>query len=330
MMRWKKWLAGSLVGLVAAVLAVAAADDKPDKAPADGGLVIVDARGKEQKLKTWDFVIGTRRLNWLAPTGKKDPDKKDDKGIKDDKTPRRPVTPRPQGPQALAFRDENSTTWVDGVLTLIPLDRLRSIEFDNENATATVRVATSDKADGDAVLTGTTRFPRVNKIIVEAEVDKGELGVAAVKFQGGVKNGIKAIRFPAPRASAPAAGRPAVVVVNVDSKKKATERVTDLQVLYRTASGEKLSSTLLFKKTIKVDVAKLKKLVAVGEGGAEWQVVLKDGNDETFTLLQTGELDGTRVSLEGLIGKVPAGYKLFPIHVVAEVQLDVTKTDDKP
>jgi hypothetical protein len=109
--------------------------------------------------------------------------------------------------------------------------------------------------------------------------------------------------------------------------------VTDLQVLYRVLSGgEKLSPVLLFKKTLKVPVDKLQKLVAAGGDGAEWQLTLKGGSEETFTLLTAGELDGARVRLEGLLGKVPAGYKLFPLHTVAEVQFDEAKPDkgDKP
>jgi hypothetical protein len=324
---WNKWTAAACASLLMVVVVVAADDKKEEKKkedkPATGGLVIVDARGKEQKLKTWEFVTGTRRLEWLAPPEKKDPkDKEGEDG------PRRPAVRRPQGPEALVFRDENSTGWVDGVLTLIPLDRLRGLDFDEENQTATVRVAAGDKPDADVTLTGTTKYARMNKVTIEAEVDKGELGVAAVKYQGGVKGGIKGIRFPSAKAAPAPAGRPAQVTVNLDGKKQVTEKVTDLQVLYRgLAGGEKLSPILLFKKTVKVPVDKLQKLVAAGGEGAEWQLTLKGGSEETFTLLTTGELDGVRVRLEGLLGKVPAGYKLFPLHTVAEVQFDEAKPD---
>ena len=322
---WNKWIVGACASLLAVVL-VAAADEKKtekkDEKPAAGGLVIVDARGKEHKIKKWEFVAGTRHLAWLAPPEKKEPGEKEG-----EERPRRPALRRPQGPEALAFRDENSTGWVDGVLTLIPLDRLRGIDFDEENQTATVRVAAGDKPEADATLTGTTKYARMNKVAIEAEVDKGELGVASVKFQGGVKGGIKSIRFPSPKAAPAPAGRPAQVTVNLDGKMKVTEKVTDLQVLYRTVSSEKLAPVLLFKKTLKVPLSKVQKLVAAGGEGAEWQLSLKGGSEETFTLLTLGELDGTRVQLQGLLGKVPAGYKLFPLHTVAEVQFDEAKPD---
>src|SRR4051812_43659865 len=43
-------------------------DKKPDdKKPEAGVIVIIDSKGKENKVKTWEIVGGTRRLGWLAP-----------------------------------------------------------------------------------------------------------------------------------------------------------------------------------------------------------------------------------------------------------------------
>jgi len=326
MKSWMKCAAVWSAGLFAALGVTVTADDKETLS---GGLVIIDAKGKEQKLKTWEFTEGTRRLTWLAPQKDKDPDKKD--GEKPgDRGGRAPVKPKPEGPEALVFRDENSTDWQEGVLTLIPIDRLRSIDYDNEKKTATVKVAAGEKPDSNVELTGTTRFPRTNKLTVEAEVDKGELGVAAVKYLGGVPTGIRGIRFPTPKAAPAPTGRPAQLTIDLDGKKKATEKVTDLQVLYRTTSGEKLSPILLFKKTVKLDVAKLQKMSAADTRGAEWSLTLKKGDEETLTLLTLGEIDGQKVQLEGLLARVPAGYKLFPLSAVSEVQFDEVKNEDKP
>jgi len=85
---------------------------------------------------------------------------------------------------------------------------------------------------------------------------------------------------------------------------------------------------LLFKKTLKLDVAKISKLRA-SEGkeadGLEWGVTLKDGEEETLTLLPKGMIDDKEAVLEGLLGRVPAGYKLFPMHTIAGVQFDEPK-----
>src|SRR5262249_35805404 len=254
---------------------------------------------------------GTRRLGWLAPAPKEGDDK--------------PKTPA--GPEALEFRDENSTNFQEGVTTLIPLDRIRSIDYD-DNDTVTVRVAAGDKPDADELVKGTTKYRGVNKLTIEAEVDKGELGVAEVKFLGGVAKGIRSVRFPAAKApSAGAEGRPGLV--SVADKKKNEQKAADLQPLYRFADGsERLVPVLLFKKTLKLDVAKISKLRA-SEGkeadGLEWGVTLRDGEEETLTLLPKGMIDDKEAVLEGLLGRVPAGYKLFPMHTIAGVQFDEPK-----
>src|SRR5262249_41221506 len=246
---------------------------------------------------------GRGRLGWLAPAPKEGED--------------RPKTPA--GPEALEFRDENSTTFQEGVVTLVPLDRIRAIDYD-DNDTVTVRVAAGDKPDADEVLKGTTKYRGVNKLTIEAEVDKGELGVAEVKFLGGVAKGVRGIHFPSAKAPAAAAeGRPALVTVA--DKKKNEQKATDLQPLYRFADGsERLAPVLLFKKTLKLDVAKLSKLRA-SEGkeadGLEWGVTLKDGEEETLTLLPKGMIDDKEAVLGGLLGRVPAGYRRVPMDTIA-------------
>jgi hypothetical protein len=36
-------------------------------------------------------------------------------------------------------------------------------------------------------------------------------------------------------------------------------------------------------------------------------------------------IDGRDAVLEGLMGRVPAGYKLFPMHTIGEVQFEESK-----
>jgi hypothetical protein len=81
----------------------------------------------------------------------------------------------------------------------------------------------------------------------------------------------------------------------------------------------------MFRKTLKLDVNKLKGLKPADsdqENGKSWHVTPKEGDEETLSLLTTVPLDGRAADLEGLLGRVPAGYKLFPLHTVAEVQFD--------
>jgi hypothetical protein len=309
--------------LAGACLPAAAAEGDKPTAPAAGTLMVVDATGKEHTLKAWKFLQGTRRLGWLAPAGEKP---EGEKG----KEPEKGEKPEGEkGPEALQLRAATSLTYVEGVLTLIPLDRLYSVEFDNEAQTMTARVAVPGK-DEPLTLTGTTRYKGINKVTLEAEVDKGPLGVAEVKFVGGVPMGIRAIRFPEPKKPAAPAGGVSAVVVAEDGKEKTEYPVTDLQALYRRRSGaEERSPVLHFKKTLKIDVKLIAKIaVARGGEGASWHVTTKKGEvDERLTPLKTVTLGDQPATLEGLIGQAPAGYLLFPTSALVEVRFD---SADKP
>jgi hypothetical protein len=322
-------LTAGCLGFVAACWSLA---DEPPKAAEPGTLLVIDNAGKEQKLKTWTYVAGTRHIAFLAPAEKEPPADKD-KPAKDKPVKAEQPDKKAAGPEALEFREENSTVYADGIMTLIPLDRLRNLDYDNEKETVVARVATGPKGDDDAKLTGLTKFLKINKLIIEAEVDKGDLGLAEVKFLGGVqKGGIRGIRWPGPKVeAATAAGRPAVVT-SADRTGKATHKVSDLQPLYRLDGGrEQLAPLLFFKKTLKIDVAKIKSIVTSGPDDEEkgWQVILKDGNDENLSLLRTVKLDDKKAELIGLVGRVPAGYKLFPLHTIAEIKFDTTEDEPK-
>jgi hypothetical protein len=307
--------------LAAALAVLAAAADAP-KPAADGPLVVIDSAGKEQKLKTWKFTAGVRRLSWLAPAAPPAEEGKASKGR---------ARPAETGPEALEFREENSTPFVEGVMTFVPLDRIRSLDYDPEEKKVTAHVASGPKQGDDAVLTGTTRFERVNKLVIEAEVDKGDLGIAEVRFLGGTARGIRGLRFPAAKPAGTLTGRPAVVTTA--GKEPSTHKVVDLQALYRFATGyRKVAPLLMFKKTLKLDVAKIQKITAASPEDEEgsWQVQMKDGGDEALSLLRVIPLDGQDAQLEGLLGRVPAGYKLFPILTVAEVQFDAAEPKSEP
>jgi len=314
-----------LATLLAAALGLpASADDKKEEKKDDKKpvLIIVDAKGKENKVTGWQIVEGTRPLAWLAPDRKPD-DEKEDPNVKPARVP--------QGPEGLVFRDESAPNFRKSVETLIPLESLRAVDFDEEKQTMTVKVAVSDKPDDDATLTGTTRFAEFNKLTIEAEVDKGELGVAAVKFKGGVKGGIKGLRFPSPRPLAAPTGRVARVTVQgaKGEEAKGADKVHDLKVLYQAGGGQKLSPTLLFKKTIRVDIAKLEKVVDAGGQDVDWTISLKGGTEETFSLLSSGDIDGKAATLVGLLGRVPAGYKLYPVFTVKEITFEEPAKSDK-
>jgi hypothetical protein len=303
-----------------------------DPTPASSNLVVVDAAGKEQKLKSWKFVAGARHLGWLAPAV---PPKEEKPGGK----PAQPGA-KPQaadaGPEAIEFRDENSTTLVDGILTFLLPEHLKALDYDNEKQAVTASIFLGEKADGDLKVNGSTKYMGINKVTIEAEVDKGDAGIAEVKYQGGVARGVRAVRFPAPKPAGEVKGRPAFVAIE-DKETKHAEQVFDLQPLYRLADGgERLLPTLMFKKTLKLDVGKIARLRATGRDadGTECSVTMKDGEEQTYTLLKVATLDGKAATLEGLVGKVRGGYKFYPASTLhsmhLDVQFDEKKGEDKP
>jgi hypothetical protein len=305
---------------------IIAAPEDPKKPPESKVLIVVDAAGKEQKIRSWKFTAGTKRLAWLAPASKSPPKESDDS------KPAEKPKPTPAGPEALVIREGSKFALEEGVLTFIPLERLRAVEFDTEEKTMTAKVAVSAKPEDDLSLTGTTKYARINKLALEADVDKGEDGVASIALQGGgLRNGIKAVRFPAPKASPPAkAGRNAVVET-ADKDEKQSHKVTDLLALYRLADGtEKLLPTLMFKKTLKVDLTKAKKIVGSTEESDDvvWQVTAKD-EELSLTLMEAMPLDGKSAKLLGLLGRAPAGFKFFPVRSITEINFDVKEEAPK-
>jgi hypothetical protein len=310
----------SLLLIVALTVFAATAEDKPK--PAEPGiLIIIDAAGKEQKLKTWKFTEGVRRLGWLAPA--KNTDSGGDAGADRKAAPKGKRQPT-AGPEALALCAEMEIEYAEGVLTLVPLTHVGSIDFDNEKDTMTVQVGEGEAAEKIA---GSTKYKRINKLVIEAEVDKGDLGIAEVKYLGGVPRGIRSVRFPAPKAAPPVPQGRRVLVVSDDGKNKTSQhKVVDLLPLYRLPDGvEKLLPTIMFRKTLKLDVGKIKKIAAVRGGESGWQVALKDGGEETLTLRETIPYEGKEARLLGFVGRIPAGYKLFPPSAIAEITFDAEK-----
>jgi hypothetical protein len=298
-------VAAALALLWCGLTAFAAEPEKKEPAKEAGKqavLTVLDAGGKEHKLKTWKFSRGTRRLAWAAG--------KEEKGEKG-----KP----PAGPEVLEIREENSTTYRDGILTLVPIDRIRAIDFDYEKGTVKVHVVTGDKEEDDLVLTGSTEYDGINKVTIESDIDKGELGVATVKFQGGMAKGIRGLRFASPKAPAAApAGRKAEVT-GAD-KNKTKHEAAGLRALYELADrSQKLSPTLMFKKTLKVDLDKVEAIKVSDPAGGEWDVTL-GGETNTLTLLRKATLDGKALTLLGLVGQTKAGYKLFAVPTIVAVE----------
>jgi hypothetical protein len=98
-----------------------------------------------------------------------------------------------------------------------------------------------------------------------------------------------------------------------------------VRALYRLPGGEeKPLPYLMFKKTLKVEVANVTNL-SVGpfnakDRTAECDLKQSDGSTLSVTLLGTTDVDGKPAPLVGLVGTVPAGFQVFPVHTFSEMR----------
>jgi hypothetical protein len=268
------------------------------------------------RLEQAHFTSGTRPLAWLAETAKT--------------TGKKP----PAGPEHLEFREENSTSFKDGIVTYVPLPSLLRLEYDHDKKR--VR-AICVQADGKEVtLVGTTKYAGINKFHVE-----GTAAAAAVKLPAGpavvqdglLKTPIRGIRL---RANGPEV-KPAlppldrIVTLIGQDKDKSAHQVTELTALYRVGGGQRVAPVLMFQKVGQLDLRKLRALKQLPPSkkqniAHDYEVTLADGVKQTLTLLDKTTLDDNQpAQLVGLVGRVSVGWKLFPPHTIASVHLDAGK-----
>jgi len=257
---------------------------------------------KEVQLVDWRFVQGTRHFS-----------------LGEDQID--PKTKKPSAPEYLEFREEKSTTYKNGIFTLIPLTSIRKITYDRDKKTVAVAVAVATDAEEDVVVNGLTKFKDTNKLSIEAEAILEGLGAATVSFHGGVDKGLQSVKFPSPKPVEKAKGTPGVVTA--DDKEKSKHTAFDVQPLYLTDGAYRTAPYLMFKKTVKVDMDKIASLRFVPseskKQSSEYEVTLKDGAKHTLSLLTTVETDAKKsMKLVGLIGRVPVGYKLFSLDAIFE------------
>lgn len=313
-----KLLPLALLALPLVCVALWADDEKKDEKKEKGApLTLTDVNDKKHKVTEWTWKSGTRRLSWLAEDeGKpKDKPKKGKQAV---------------GPEAFVLREVSSqpkNVYVNGVLTLIPLDRLRSLSIDVDKKMLSVKAATGEKENEEVSLEGSIKFEGgINRFSFEADVDQGDAGIASFKFDGGSKGNIKSVVFPAEKVDVIKGTRNAVVQTS-DTDGKKTHKVSDLMPLYVTGNREKTHHLLMFRKTLKLDVNKIESITDSGEDSDDvvWRVKQKGSDETTLTLLVKTTIDDQAAQLVGFVGKTPIGYKLFPVPRVRAIHFDATE-----
>ena len=307
-MRWFSLAAPLLLfAFVIANYSPANADDKGEKKPAKKNgkesylVVLPPAGGDKVKLADWQFTHGTRHFS-LPGEG-----------------PAKPKSKTPAGPEYLEFREEKSTTFKNGILTLVPLTSIRKIEYDREKKTVSA-VAINDSGE-DITLVGSTKFVN-NKITIEADAILDGLGSATVKFYGGIDKGLRSVAFPAPTPAEKVKGLEAVITA--DDKEKTKHTAFDVRPLFLVNGQYQVMPYVMFKKTVKIDWDKVASLRFAPPDdkkklSTEYQLTLKDGAEHMLTILTTVELEKKKtMTFVGLIGRVPVGYKLFHLDAIYE------------
>ncbi len=289
-----------------------AGGEKYNKTPEKGEkkesflLVVPAPGGKEVKVADWRFTQGTKHFTYSVA------DKPLAKG---------------KGPEYLEFRELKSTTYKNGIFTLIPLTSVKKITYDREKKS----VAVSALADTEEVtLTGSTQFTTSNRLTLQAEARiEGLEGAATVTYQGGPDKGVQSITFPTPKAADKVQG--VTATVTADDKEKSKHTAHDIQPLYLVDGTYRVLPIIHFKKTIKIDLDKVASIRFLPSENKkvlsnDYEVTLKDGAKHTLSLLTTIEVEKKKITFVGLIGRVPVGYKLFSVDAIYEYR---TGEDEK-
>lgn len=299
-------------------LVIAAADDPPNEPKTPTGrideVMVTDLDGQEYRVTGATFGTGTRRLTWLADPQAPDPDSR-------------------SGPLALAFREPNSTTYVNGVLTLIPLRHVESLRYDYERQLVTLTVKGAKEP-----LVGSLEYAGVNVLGITGRVD-GQTRSFAAGVRG--KAAVKVVTFPdpvpVPQVPAGAATRGWSVRL-VASKKAAGPEplpliVRDLRPLVVLPGGaeQRLDTLPRRKGPPLVFDAHLKRLELLAwdpdRGAAVAEVEAADGSEQVIVIPLRNEGEKPAPTLAGLLGAVEVGYKLFPLHTVRTITPYERKVD---
>ncbi len=273
-------------------MAAALAADAPTDA------VVTEADGKEVKVTGLKFGPGTRRLSWLA----------DPAGTTDDTR---------SGPLALEVREPHSTTFKQGIVTLVPLASVESIQYDTDKKRARISIKTLNTP-----LAATLEYTDLNNLAFSAIA-----GGKQTIFRGGPKKGsVKAFAF-AGATPLPSRKRVGVWQVQIDQKAamNPTLKVGELKFLYRFPGGKEVLSdfaTTHKHETLRFDGAlKSYTTLAVDPSARVIVAEVASGDKERIVVIPpTMEKDGKTATLVGLVGEVEAGWKLFPLHTIKSLK----------
>ncbi len=287
-----------------------------EKAPAEIWELLYDGK-VVIRLDKARFTSGMRPLPWSVAVAPK-------KGVK----------PAPPGPEHLEFREDNSTTFKDGIVTFVPVAALQRLEYDHDKKSIQAMVAVAEGKE--IVIVGTTKFGGINKFHFEGVAKSADATLPAGLFQvqdGLLKTPIRGVRLHVEGGAAKPAEKPQgrVAVIVSQDKDKSEHKVFGVTALYRVGTSQRLAPVLTFQKMGQLDIAtmdSLRQLPPEKKGGLahDYEVTLRDGSKQKLALLEKTTLDENQAAqLVGLVGQGTVGYKLFPPHTIASVRWETAE-----
>ena len=275
------------------------ADDPPAKV---GEAVVTDVDGKEHKLTGVKLTTGTRHLSWLA-------------------NPKGTTAAEKLGPLAIEVREQHSTTYAKGIITLVPTTSLESAKYDYEKQIVSLTVKGLK-----APLTGTLQYKGINVLGISGSVDgKAESFTAGVLNKGAVKTVAFEGAVSVPPVPKEVAEKGWSVKIVQPTAENPTLIVRNMKALYQFPGGvEQLIDGIPVRKGQPVPFDKnLKRFELLANDMntniAAAEVEVGDGPEKVIAIPLTTEQDKKTGTLVGFLAEVDAGYKLFPLHTVKTI-----------
>jgi hypothetical protein len=266
--------------------------------------IVTDTEGQETSLQQLSWRGNIRRLGWLG-----DPQAADEEGRR--------------GPLAIEIREPNSTTWTKGVLTLVPLRHIAAIEFDYQRQFVTYRIHGLQQ-----VLTGTLQYRGINTFTLTGRTTGGQQRSYTAGLVDAKVPVIKRVIFP--QASAiqrPRAGLLWNVKIGQPNAHDPIVPVRNLKPLFAFPDGrERLLESLPLRKADPLTFgAHLQRCEILANDPnnhyAAAELTVADGTERLVAIPLMLTEEGQTGLLQGLLGEIDAGWKLFPLHTIRVVTL---------
>lgn len=276
--------------------------------PAAGEAVVTDVDGKEYKVAGVKFTTGTKRLAWMA----------DPKGATEDAR---------KGTTVLELREPISTTFVQGIVTYVPVASLETARYDYEKQEVSLKLKGVTEP-----LIGVLGYQRPINLLGFGGTSDGK----PAAFTGGAvgKTAVKTVTFGGTQPlSTHKGGKHWNIQIVQPKADNPTLIARNLKVLYSFPGGiEQLHDGIPVRKGAPIpfdDALKRFEQLAkdINTNIATAEVEVGTGPERVIAIPLTVEQDKKVGILVGIVGEVNVGWKLFPLHTIKSITPSKRKID---